>query len=440
MSRLIPDIDTTTPQHTVVRLLRIALSLDLAPSLLGAIYLWIRFGSSISAPAIALTVPSIIVWIMMMLPILEHKLGRYYIPIGLAFTIAAQSIESVLPRLIGPMFQFQRDLSNQRFPSPALEARLGEPLFLLLVATVLGAWMYGRRGGWLTSGFAAITLTLGAGLEALSGNFVFISDREGVATEISPLAFTLPNVIQRVLLLAVIGYIVGLLAEHERKQSSALLSANAKLREQSAAIEQLATARERNRLARDLHDTLAHSLAGLVVQTEAIDTLIDPDNADARSELAKARSLAQAGLKEARQAIVDLRANPVEDLGLARALERAAIDFGDRSGVQIDLHVGELLKPINNDVGAQILRITQEAFNNIEQHAGARQVKVSLNQANDKLQLVISDDGQGFTDDEVANDRFGLKGMRERAEMIGAKLTVESKIGLGTKITLELPV
>jgi signal transduction histidine kinase len=241
-----------------------------------------------------------------------------------------------------------------------------------------------------------------------------------------------------VLLLAVIGYIVGLLVEHERKQSNALLAANAQLREQSAAIEQLATARERNRLARDLHDTLAHSLAGLVVQTEAIDTLIDSEPAAVRSELAKARSLAQAGLKEARQAIVDLRTNPVDDLGLARALERAANDFGDRTGVQIDLHIAEPAESISNDTGAQILRIAQEALNNIEQHAGAKHVSVSLSQQSDKLRLEITDDGRGFTDDEVTDERFGLTGMRERAEMIGGELKVVSQIGQGTKVSLLL--
>ncbi|HET7375628.1 MAG TPA: ATP-binding protein, partial [Anaerolineae bacterium] len=105
-----------------------------------------------------------------------------------------------------------------------------------------------------------------------------------------------------------------------------------------------------------------------------------------------------------------------------------------------DLQITEPQSAISNDIGAQILRIAQEAFNNIEQHAGAKRVRVSLSQADDHLQLSIVDDGQGFTDAEVAADRFGLTGMRERAAMIGGDLQVESQIGQGTKVLLTLPV
>lgn len=441
MSRLIPSIDTATPQHTVVRLLRIMLLIDLIPTIISAVLLWIRFGSATGLSALIVAVPSAIVWVFVMLPGLDRRLGRFYIPICLGLTIAAQVIESSLPTLIGPTFQFERSFTGQRpFFTAPLEVRFGEPLFLLLAATVLGAWVYGRKGAWLTAGFATLMLTAGSVLTALTGNFLIISGREGFRTEIQPLAFIAPNIIQRALLLLVIGYIVGILAEHERKQKVELLTANSKLREQAAAVEQLATARERNRLARDLHDTLAHSLAGLVVQTEAIDTLIDSEPATARSELTKARSLAQAGLKEARQAIVDLRTNPVEDLGLARALEREANDFGDRTGVEIELHVTEPRTNISNDTGAQILRIAQEALNNVEQHAGAKRVSVSLTQPADKLTLAIADDGRGFTEAEVTDERFGLTGMRERAEMIGAELKVDSRVGQGTKVLLTLPV
>lgn len=443
MSRLLPSIDTLTPQHTVIRLLRIILLIDLAPTLIGAIYLVLRFDLNVGLSALVLALPTGIVWISIMLPGFDRRLGRYYIPLCLGLIIAAQVIESWLPPLLASTFQFQQSFVGQRpggFGGAPFEARFGEPLFLLLVATVLGAWVYGRRGGWLTTGFAAIMLTIGAVLEVFTRNFLIVSSREGIRTEIMPLAFILPNVIQRVFLLAVIGYIVGLLAEHERKQSGALLIANAQLREQSAAVEQLATARERNRLARDLHDTLAHSMAGLVVQTEAIDTLMDAEPATARSELAKARSLAQAGLKEARQAIVDLRTNPVEDLGLARALERAANDFGDRAGVQIDLQVAEPHTAISNDIGGQILRIAQEALHNVEQHADAKRVRVSLEPQADKLVLSISDDGRGFSETEVSDERFGLTGMRERAELIGGVFSVESHIGQGTKVSVSLPL
>ena len=191
----------------------------------------------------------------------------------------------------------------------------------------------------------------------------------------------------RVPLLIVVGYIVGVLAEQERNRTLELSAANVKLREQALATEQLATARERNRLARDLHDTLAHALAGLVVQLQAIETLLRGEPEAARSELVKARRIAQEGLQETRHAIQDLRVSPIEDLGLSRALERAAIDFGDRAGVQVDLHIGDPQAAISNDIAAQILFIAKEAFNNIERHADARCVEVTLARNNGQSAL-----------------------------------------------------
>ncbi len=441
MSRLNfnPSIDVIAPHNTAVRLLRIMLSIDLAPSIAGAIYLWLRYGSTPGLSVLLLTLPTALVWLWMLLPRLDRRLGRYYLPSGLGLTIIAQVIESWLPTFIVQPFQFQRLLVGPRAGAP-LEVRFGEPLFLLLVATVLGAWVYGRRGAWLTAGLAGTLLLVGAVIESLAGRFVVISGGEGIRTEIQPLAFILPIIALRLLLLIVIGNIVGILAEQERKQTRELSTANTKLREQALASEQLATARERNRLARDLHDTLAHSLAGLVVQLQAIDTLIQSESEDARGELAKARTLAQHGLQEARNAIRDLRVNPVEDLGLARALERATIDFGDRAGVKVELHISDPRAPLSNDAAAQVLRIAQEALNNVERHAGAQCVDVTLNQRDGHLLLSITDDGRGFDRVEVSDESFGLTGMRERAEMIGATLKVESSVGRGTAVELVLPL
>jgi signal transduction histidine kinase len=154
--------------------------------------------------------------------------------------------------------------------------------------------------------------------------------------------------------------------------------------------------------------------------------------------VATARKIAQTGLQEARRAIRDLRVNPVEDLGLARALERAALDFGERSGVQIDLNVSDPKAAIPNETAAQILRIAQEALNNVERHAGARRVGVTLAQKNGGLKLNITDDGRGFDDASIGDERFGLTGMRERAEMIGAELKVDSTVGQGTTVQLTM--
>jgi len=409
--------DILAPMSNAVRLLRLALSLKLAPVILGAIFIGLRFGLPVPALVLLTAGPTLLVWVFVMLPGIERRLGRYYLPVGIVLTIMAQTIETGL-------FASAVSLVEMRYRPPP-EVRAVEPLFLLLVPTVLGAWAYGRRGAWLTAGLATALLLVANAVTVLSG---------------VPAELVLPASGLRIAPLFLVGYIVGTLAEQQRRQTDALSAANAKLREQAAAVELLAVARERNRLARDLHDTLAHSLAGLVVELGAIDTLMQFEPDLARSELTTARRAAQAGLEEARRAIRDLRLSPVEDLGLARALERAAIDFGERAGVKVELQVSDPKAAIANDTAATILRIAQEALHNIERHAGARQASVTLAQNGDGLILDITDDGRGFDGVRVDDERFGLIGMRERAELIGAELTVESRAGRGTSVRLELPL
>ncbi len=434
MGRLTPPINTLLPQATAVRLLRIMLSIALVPSLIGAVTLWIGPGSEVAVILLAIMWPIGVAWLFIMLPGLDRRLGRRYLPIALVLTITAQALESSLISFANPPVEPRfRDFAPTRFV-PLLDMRLVEPLFLLLVAVVIAAWVYGRRGAWLTAGLSGLLMIIGSILEDLITGV----PRPGgllLFGAISPWSI-LSVITLRLPLLIVAGYIVGTLAEQERQQTVALSAANAKLREQASSAEQLATARERNRLARDLHDTLAHSLAGLVVQLQAIDTLLKAEPDAARSELAKARQLAHTGLQEARQAIQDLRANPIEDLGLARALEREAIDFGERADVQVEVHVTDPKRPLANDIAAQVLRIAQEAFNNVEHHADAQRVSVALTQTERGVQLSVADDGRGFTDEHVGDDRFGLKGMRERAEMIGADLQITSAVGRGTTVEL----
>ncbi|MBI5563581.1 MAG: sensor histidine kinase [Chloroflexi bacterium] len=436
MSRFTSPIHTLLPQATAVRLLRIMLSISLVPAAIGALAIWAGLGAESAVIMLLIMWPNGVAWLFVILPGLDRRLGQRYLPIALILTIAAQTLESSLVSFANsPLEPRFRIMSTPRF-APPVDMRLVEPLFLLLVAVVIAAWAYGRRGAWLAAGLSGVLMIIGGIVEELLTGM----PRPGALLlfgAISP--WSIVSVIAlRLPLLVVAGYIVGTLAEQERQQTVALSAANVKLREQASTAEQLATARERNRLARDLHDTLAHSLAGLVVQLQAIDTLLKAEPEAARSELVKAQQLAHTGLQEARHAIQDLRANPIDDLGLARALEREALDFGERTGVQIELHIGEPKTALTDTVATQLLRIAHEAFNNIERHADAQHVRVALQPENNHLTLIVADDGRGFTADEVSGDRFGLQGMRERAEMIDGTLHVTSAVGQGTLIQLTM--
>ncbi len=436
MGRLSSPFNTHLPQATAMRLLRIMLSIALVPTLIVFFAAWTTAGLEFATIFLGMLWPIGAAWVFVMLPGLERRLGNRYLPVALVVTIVAQTLESSLIGFANPPGDFRfRSLAVARFV-PVFSMRLTEPLFLLLVAVVLAAWVYGRRGAWLSAGLSGLLLIIGSIM-----NDLVMPDlsRPGelLLGAISPWSI-ISVMILRLPLLIVIGYIVGTLAEQERQQAAALSVANARLREQASAAEDLATARERNRLARDLHDTLAHSLAGLVVQLEAIEMLVKTEPELAIAEVAKARQLAHTGLQEARQAIRDLRANPIEDLGLARALEREALDFGERTGVQLDLCVTDPQPSLPNDKAAQMLWIAQEAFHNIECHADAQCVTIALLQADDQLTLRIADDGHGFAAEQVGENSFGLTGMRERAEMLGGQLCVNSAVNQGTQVEFDM--
>ncbi len=436
MSRLhLTPPETIVPLKTAVRLLRIALTIKVVPLLLAVVVLTLRGGMEASLLVFIISAPTLVVWLLALLPGMDRRLGRYYLPVSLTLIIVAQAAESMLTAVLVPPIRFAPGSVRVGIP---LEVRTVEPLYLLLVAVIIGAWAYGRRGAWATSGLAAGLLFIGELVDLAAGHIFVPEALEAGERNFWP-AFALSSaLVLRIPLLIVIGYIVGTLAEHERKHTQEISAVNVKLREQALATEQLATARERNRLARDLHDTLAHSLAGLVVQLQAIDTLLKAEPEAARSELVKARRIAQEGLQETRHAIQDLRVDPIEDLGLSRALERAALDFGDRAGVQIELHISDPQASISNEKAAQVYFIAKEALNNIERHADAHCVEVTLARHNGQVVLKVCDDGRGFDESQVDDERFGLQGMYERAEMIEAQLSVESKVGQGTTVQLTM--
>ena len=236
----------------------------------------------------------------------------------------------------------------------------------------------------------------------------------------------------------ILAFVVGTLASMQRKREADLSAANARLAEQAAVMEQLATSRERNRLARELHDTLAHSLSGTAVQLQAVQALMKVDSESASAELRTAQSQIKSGLSEARRAIAALRASPLEELGLVEAVRQRIVTLSERSGIPISFEIAPLptLAPL---VEQTIYRIVDEALVNAEKYAAASEIAVVLgNSAEYQFTLTIHDNGTGFDPATVDTTKhFGLTGMHERASLIGATLTVESHPTTGTKIMLK---
>ena len=222
MSRLhLTPPETIVSLKTAMRLLRIALALKVVPIVLAVIILWIRLGSEVLDDLILVSWPSLLVLVFVLLPGIERRLGRYYLPISLALTIGAQALEAALTALALPPLRFVSGGEFGRTGIP-VEVRMIEPLFLLLVAVVIGAWAYGKRGAWATAGFASILLLITTFIDSYTGRILFAGNRADEVFRLSPLAIILPVLALRVPLLIVVGYIVGTLADLERKRAREL--------------------------------------------------------------------------------------------------------------------------------------------------------------------------------------------------------------------------
>jgi ligand-binding sensor domain-containing protein/signal transduction histidine kinase len=198
---------------------------------------------------------------------------------------------------------------------------------------------------------------------------------------------------------------------------------------------------ERNRISRDIHDTLSQNLAGIALQLDSVHMQLPEMSGGLRKTIEEASYLTRYSLAEARRAILDLRSDDLE----SRNLEEALPELAGRVAPALRTRVEVVGTPrrINPVAERNLLRIIQEALTNAVRHAGSCSVEVELRYAPDLLALRVRDDGKGF-EPSVAGGadtgHFGLIGMRERAERIGGHLTLDSKPGSGTELRVEVPI
>jgi signal transduction histidine kinase len=203
---------------------------------------------------------------------------------------------------------------------------------------------------------------------------------------------------------------------------------------------ELSIVEERNRLARELHDSVTQKLFGVTLTAESAATVVDRDPEEARQQLARLQQLAREAMEELRSLIFELRPPEVETEGLATAL-RKHVDVLQRvhgHAVRLTLD-GDAQSSAPTD--AEVLRIAQEALQNALRHADAERIGVDLDADNGHLRLAVTDDGAGFdpADPALRARRLGLTSMEERARALGGRLTIDSHPGRGTTVTLEVP-
>jgi two-component system, NarL family, sensor kinase len=202
----------------------------------------------------------------------------------------------------------------------------------------------------------------------------------------------------------------------------------------------LGAVEERNRLAREIHDTLAQGLTATALQLESADALLDAGSEGAHEPLRRALSLTRSNLEEARRSVLDLRAAPLEGRPLSEAL-RALVDRWEaQTGISARYRAVNGSRPLPPSVEAALYRICQEALTNVARHAEAGRVIVRLVATPEQVRLAVEDDGRGFETSKVPGDRHGLVGMRERAEVLGGALEVHSEKGAGTRIEATVPL
>jgi signal transduction histidine kinase len=349
---------------------------------------------------------------------IQERLGKGFIPLIVAIiTILPVVLSNTISRLpvtvpgpLGPRFTVPESLVLVIFP-------------FVFVALMLVAWRYKWQ----------YVLLVILGIAGLNFGMIWSFAEPGGPPFMGGLTIAL---IQTIIFLAV-GFSISYLMSRLNQQQQSLAEANTRLTHHASTLEHLATSRERNRVARELHDTLAHTLSGLSVQLEAVKAYWDIDPQKARLTLEGSLQAAHSGLGETRRALQALRASPLDDLGLSLAVRTMVEDTAARADLDPNLSIADELPSLSPDVEQCIYRVAQEAVTNVAKHANAKTLTVILESTGGKVTLTVRDDGVGFdVDKKDKTNNYGLEGMQERAQLAGGELTVTSKPGVGTTVKL----
>ncbi|MFM2062861.1 MAG: hypothetical protein RLZZ507_2531 [Cyanobacteriota bacterium] len=223
----------------------------------------------------------------------------------------------------------------------------------------------------------------------------------------------------------------------ERQSRDKLVLANEKLRQYALQIENQATLQERNRIAREIHDSLGHSLTALNLQLETALKLSKSDIPRAMTFLATAKELGSKALQDVRQSVSTMRSHPLQSQSLAQAITILAADFQRANGI-LPTCLISLEYPLPPEMSISIYRIIQESFTNISKYAKASSVQLELTTTNKAIKLRVQDNGKGF-DITQNTTGFGLQSMRDRTLALGGEFTINSAPGAGCKIIVTIP-
>ena len=238
-----------------------------------------------------------------------------------------------------------------------------------------------------------------------------------------------------------LGFWISSIIEQSTQRRQLIEQLEATRAELAAAERREGILEERQRLAREIHDTLAQGFTSIVMHLEAAEGAL-PDPETMQKYIDRARSTARSSLDQARRVVRDLRPDSLEEQSLPEALERTAARWGDETGIPVITNVTGHPVPLHPNLEVTLLRATQEALHNIRKHAQATEVQLTLSYMTDMVILDIQDDGVGLGGAKPSSlsGGFGLQAMRERVEACGGTLSLESDPGEGTTVVILIPL
>jgi len=318
----------------------------------------------------------------------------------------------------------------------------GVLIFTIIVMAPAGGYIYGLY--WAMAGEAAMIL---ADLRSASITIVAYMALSAVNFGMQLGWDMLPALIAYIAPMAFFILVYALMFQRQakaRQQTQSLLAdlevAHHQLAEYAIQVESLTLNAERERMARELHDTLAQGLAGLILQLEAADTHLSRGQVERAQKITiQAMARARATLADARHAIDDLR-DTAPNLDIESAVRAEVERFMSATSIPCDLDL-EITSSVPDPVVEQVLKIISEGLTNITRHARAEHVRLQLEAHNGLLNMEIEDDGVGFdASGQTDSGHYGLVGMRERARLAGGTLEICSQPGKGTILQLRLPL
>lgn len=225
----------------------------------------------------------------------------------------------------------------------------------------------------------------------------------------------------------------------ERKAKEELAAAHEQLRQYAQQAEDLAAAQERNRIAREIHDSLGHALTALNVQLQTGVKLLGRDPAKAQPFLEQAHQLGSTAMKEVRQSVSALRDDAQPEQPLEEAIASLVDNFRQGTGIATSANVS-ISVPVPPNIVRIIYRIVQEALTNICKHAQASNVEIQVSTTANCVNLVIKDNGRGFNPEQPNGSGFGLQSMQQRVAAVDGNFQLNTEPGMGCRIAIELPL